>query len=1002
MVKRLPPIFRSGLLFVSLVFAAVVGGSHDVRAAHNVVAGHIRAVQLNSDDTTNSVSLAVTTALNDFRLREGSNRGDFNVQIGSSATDDVGGGVLLCCVAENGRNNFGTNNFPIAAVNGDSAYRISAWVPTAPVAGSAAEYNVNVAGAWFPYSQFVGGLARNASGSNGGTNDLLVSSAGLVLGTHFQGVTAGQFVLNLTTRGIDSRRDGVLLVSGGKDENNYALSQVNTNDGTWNIFVRDNAQPTYANNEQDPVAFVFIPKTNTSLVSGRFNGNGSIAAFSGSSPQFQVTALGTGRWELKIPGHSPANGVLVISAEGGGTYNGDNIVSYQPTVAGDGWEIQSRDTPNNGLQTPVGASGEPEATASFVFIPGSLSAALISPGYNSQGLGAAPVLRVAVSNAAPGDFSVRFYGREAVNPLPGPDFAIVALPDTQYYTAERFGGTKEMFAAQTEWVVTNRISRNIAYVAHLGDISDSGDIKSGTSNITEWRNATNAMYLLENPLRTRLPYGVPYGLAVGNHDEEPNGDPEGTTFFYNMFFGVPHFNGRSYYAGHYGANNDNHFDLFSASGLDFVVLYFEYDTNANPAVLTWANEVLRTNAQRRAIAVTHYMGTAYTPSTLSKQGAAIYNALKTNANLFLLLGGHVSGEGSRQDTFSGKTVRTFISDYQSYTNGGNGFLRIMDFSPSNNVVSIQTFSPWTGEYETDDDSELYFSYNLQSLTANALPYQELAMTTVTQGNLASLVWRGLPRNKTFQWYVTVTDAGGNTVSCGPSQFTTGGNTPPVASNQTFTIKGDAPSTLEVRATDGELDGLTFQARSVPLHGLNSDFDTNTGTFTYLPARGYRGSDSFTFQANDGLSSSGLGTLSLIVQTPTDDDGNGLPDAWEIAYGLSDPYGDADGDGQNNLAEYCANTNPTNAASVLRLSNPGQPIPGQFQLTWSSVGGTRYRVQFLDEAATPGFAGPFTDLLRDISQEMDSSPFGTASTQTYINQNGNPTNGARYYRVKVVP
>ena len=57
------------------------------------------------------------------------------------------------------------------------------------------------------------------------------------------------------------------------------MSQVNTNDGTWNVFVRDNAQPTYANYEQDPVAFVFIPKTNTTLISGRFNGDGSIASF---------------------------------------------------------------------------------------------------------------------------------------------------------------------------------------------------------------------------------------------------------------------------------------------------------------------------------------------------------------------------------------------------------------------------------------------------------------------------------------------------------------------------------------------------------------------------------------------------------------------------------------------------------------------------------------------------------------------------------------------------
>ena len=163
-----------------------------------------------------------------------------------------------------------------------------------------------------------------------------------------------------------------------------------------------------------------------------------------------------------------------------------------------------------------------------------------------------------------------------------------------------------MFYAQTDWIITNRFSRNIAYVAQLGDCVESGDIKSGSANLTEWRNATNALYRLENPLTTFLSNGIPYGVAVGNHDQEPNGDPDGTTTYYNQYFGVPHFNGRlAYYGGHYGTNNDNHYDLFSTSGMDFIAVYLEYDTNANPAVLAWANGLLQTNANRRAMVVSH-------------------------------------------------------------------------------------------------------------------------------------------------------------------------------------------------------------------------------------------------------------------------------------------------------------------------------------------------------------------------------------------------------------
>jgi hypothetical protein len=309
--------------------------------------------------------------------------------------------------------------------------------------------------------------------------------------------------------------------------------------------------------------------------------------------------------------------------------------------------------------------------------------------------------------------------RELVPVLPpaaGADFMIAVLPDTQNYareTAKLGQPVKEMWFAQTEWIINNRLTHNIAYVAHLGDIVQNGDIKQGAPNAIEWQNATNAMYRIEDRLRTMLEHGIPYGMSVGNHDQEPAREPDGASKFYNMYFGVDHFAGRSYYGGHFGSDNDNHFGFFSASGLDFIVLFFEfgrYDSN----ILSWANSVLATNQHRRAIVVTHNAGTPVTPCDFSLQGAALYEGLKTNNNFFLMLGGHVNGEGSRQDVFNGNTVHTFISDYQFRTNGGDGWMRMMYFSPSNNTVSIKTYSPWLDKYETDFNSEMSFHYDMQS------------------------------------------------------------------------------------------------------------------------------------------------------------------------------------------------------------------------------------------------------------------------------------------------
>jgi hypothetical protein len=222
-----------------------------------------------------------------------------------------------------------------------------------------------------------------------------------------------------------------------------------------------------------------------------------------------------------------------------------------------------------------------------------------------------------------GNLTVTFYGREAATAFPGRDFAIVVLPDTQNYAREAAGNgdaVKEMWFSQTEWIITNRVSRNIAYVTHLGDILQNGDIKNGSPNNTEWRNATNALYRLENPTRTLLPDGIPYGMAVGNHDQEPIGEPDGTSTHFNQCFGVSHFSNKSYY-------------------------------------------------------------------------------------------------------------------------GGNGYMRLMCFSPTNNTVNIKTYSPWLDQYLTDADSQMSFPYNMQTSTggsSSGSPYAVLGVLTgVPPGSVVS-------------------------------------------------------------------------------------------------------------------------------------------------------------------------------------------------------------------------------------------------------------------------
>src|SRR5436190_10849623 len=312
-----------------------------------------------------------------------------------------------------------------------------------------------------------------------------------------------------------------------------------------------------------------------------------------------------------------------------------------------------------------------------------------------------------------------------------------------------------MWFAQTEWIITNRVASNIVYAVELGDCVNDGDIFNGGNNSTQWRNATNAMWRLESRSRTLLNYGIPYGVVVGNHDQEPNGDPDGTTINYNTYFGEDHWTDKPYYGGHYSTNNDSWFNLFSGGGLDFIVLSFEYDRYGS-TIMQWAEDVLATNKNRRVIVAIHNAGSDATPVDFSVQGQTIYDTLKDNTNFFLMLAGHRfanDGEGSRSDTYQGRTVRTYVSDYQGRTNGGDGLMRLMRFSPSNNLVTISTYSPWTGQYENDADSKMSFSYNMQPNGAGVAPTAWAAIATntgVVPGTTNSLVWTGLQAGKTYE------------------------------------------------------------------------------------------------------------------------------------------------------------------------------------------------------------------------------------------------------------
>jgi hypothetical protein len=88
----------------------------------------------------------------------------------------------------------------------------------------------------------------------------------------------------------------------------------------------------------------------------------------------------------------------------------------------------------------------------------------------------------------------------------------------------------------------------------------------------------------------------------------------------------------------------------------------------------------------------------------ANNGKQIWEKLvQPSTNIEMVLCGHISGEGYRTDqNKAGKPVHQILFDAQSmggghrYGNGGDGWLRILEFFPDGRTVKVKTFSPLFG------------------------------------------------------------------------------------------------------------------------------------------------------------------------------------------------------------------------------------------------------------------------------------------------------------------
>ncbi|MCP5098571.1 MAG: tandem-95 repeat protein [Chloroflexi bacterium] len=158
---------------------------------------------------------------------------------------------------------------------------------------------------------------------------------------------------------------------------------------------------------------------------------------------------------------------------------------------------------------------------------------------------------------------------------------------------------------------------------------------------------------------------------------------------------------------------------------------------------------------------------------------------------------------------------------------------------------------------------------------------------------------------------TVTDKDGDS-SSDTVQITVV-NRMPVANDQNLDTDEDTALPITLTASDDDNDALTYSVLSQPSNGTLSGAAPN---LTYSPDADFNGSDSFTFQVNDGLVDSNVATVDIIVN-PNDDAPVALDDSAttneDTAVTIDVLFNDSDGDGDSLTIDSV--TDPANGTVV---------------------------------------------------------------------------------------
>jgi len=300
-------------------------------------------------------------------------------------------------------------------------------------------------------------------------------------------------------------------------------------------------------------------------------------------------------------------------------------------------------------------------------------------------------------------------------------FSMIVLGDPQGYT--KYDINQPLFELCTAWIADNIANLNIKAVLCTGDLVEQNE------NITMNRRMLNqtSQEMWESASRSfsRLDNKVPYIISCGNHDYGYRSSECGITHFPEYF----PFSRNSTWRDCLVADFPNRNGTVSLENAAFAfeqpawgkILVITSEFAPRDEVLEWARKLAAKPeyADHKVIFLTHSYLCQRTAEYTDNEGYKISprnwgkqiweKLIYPSSNIRLVVCGHTGEPGDFEDAVAyrcdknaaGKDVHQMMFNVQISGggwegNGGDGWLRILEFMPDGKTIGVRTYSPLFG------------------------------------------------------------------------------------------------------------------------------------------------------------------------------------------------------------------------------------------------------------------------------------------------------------------